>query len=56
MNESPPLQERISLEEYYVTVVDQKTDKVLKKIPPKKMLDIYVSMAELMGILVDKKV
>ncbi|MEN1967317.1 flagellar protein FlaG [Lentibacillus sp. N15] len=44
------------LEKYYVTVVDQVTDEVLKEIPPKKMLDMYASMAEFMGILVDKKI
>lgn len=44
------------LNEYYVTVVDQETKEVVREIPPKKMLDIYAAMAELAGILVDKKV
>ena len=43
-------------EKYYVTVVDQATDEVLKEIPPEKMLDMYVSMAEFMEMLVDEKV
>ncbi|UOQ45732.1 flagellar protein FlaG [Halobacillus salinarum] len=44
------------LEEYYVTIVDNKTDKVIKEIPPKKMLDLYAAMAESLGIIVDHKI
>ncbi|WP_163970545.1 flagellar protein FlaG [Oceanobacillus halotolerans] len=44
------------LEEYYVTVIDSKTDEVIKEIPPKKMLDMYAAMAEFAGFLVDEKV
>ncbi|WP_345242350.1 flagellar protein FlaG [Pontibacillus salipaludis] len=44
------------LEEYYVTIVNPKTDEVIKEIPPKKLLDVYASMAELLGFLVDRKI
>ncbi|GGB55350.1 flagellar protein FlaG [Virgibacillus dakarensis] len=44
------------LHEYYVTVVNPITDEVIKEIPPKKMLDMYASMAEFMGLLVDEKI
>lgn len=43
------------LNEYYVQVIDSITDEVLKEIPNKKFLDIYASMTELMGIIVDEK-
>lgn len=44
------------LHEYYVTVVDPITNEVIKEIPPKKMLDMYVEMAKYMGLLIDEKV
>lgn len=44
------------LHEYYVTVVNPQTDEVIREIPPKKMLDMFASMMEYMGILVDKKI
>ncbi|MGN1385875.1 MAG: flagellar protein FlaG [Bacillus sp. (in: firmicutes)] len=44
------------LEDYYVTVVDSKTNDVIKEIPSRKLLDMYASMLEFMGILVDKKI
>lgn len=44
------------LNDYYVTVIDPTTDEVIREIPPKKMLDMYVAMAEYMGFLVDEKV
>lgn len=44
------------LHEYYVTVVDDVTEEVVKEIPPKKLLDMYASMTELLGLLVDKKI
>ncbi|CQR46405.1 flagellar protein FlaG [Paraliobacillus sp. PM-2] len=43
------------LERYYVTVVDQNTKEVIKEIPPKKMLDLYASIAESIGLIVDEK-
>lgn len=44
------------LNEYYVEVVNPLTDEVIKEIPPKKMLDMYADMAELMGIIIDRKI
>ncbi len=43
------------LHEYYVTVVNPNTNEVVREIPPKKILDIYAAMKELVGILVDEK-
>ncbi|RNF38774.1 flagellar protein FlaG [Planococcus salinus] len=43
------------LNEYYIQVVDTKTDEVLKEIPNRKFLDMYASMTELMGMIVDEK-
>lgn len=43
------------LNEYYVQIVDSITDEVLKEIPNKKFLDMYASMTELMGMIVDEK-
>lgn len=44
------------LNEYYVTVVDDNTNEVIKEIPSKKLLDTYAMMAEHLGLLVDKKI
>lgn len=44
------------LNEYYVTVVNPLTNEVVKEIPPKKMLDMYAEMTELMGIFIDHKI
>src|SRR5699024_4858457 len=44
------------LDEYYVKVINLKTDEVIREIPPKKMLDMYAAMAEFMGLLVDEKI
>lgn len=43
------------LEVYYVQVIDSKTDEVLREIPNKKFLDMYASMADLAGLIVDEK-
>jgi flagellar protein FlaG len=44
------------LKEYYVAIVDESTNKVVREIPAKKLLDIYAAMKEYLGVLVDKKV
>ncbi len=44
------------LKEYYVTIVDDTTKEVLKEIPSKKLLDMYSSMKEYLGLLVDRKI
>lgn len=44
------------LEKYYVEIVDAKTDKVIKEIPPKEILDAYYEMQKMIGKIVDKTV
>lgn len=44
------------LNEYYVTIINPYTNEVIKEIPPKKMLDMYAAMAELMGLFIDRKI
>ncbi|WP_368297457.1 flagellar protein FlaG [Cytobacillus firmus] len=44
------------LNEYYVTLVDDQTQEVVKEIPSKKMLDMYAAMTEFVGLMVDKKI
>ncbi len=44
------------LNEYYVQVMDTFTDEVIREIPSKKFLDMYAATAELLGIIVDKKI
>ncbi len=43
------------LQKYYVAIVDDTTNEVVKEIPPKKLLDMYAAMEEYMGLLFDKK-
>lgn len=43
------------LQKYYVAIVDDTTDEVIKEIPPKKLLDMYAAMTDYLGLLVDKK-
>lgn len=44
------------LKEYYVTIVDTNTDEVVREIPSKKLMDIYASMKEFVGLLIDRKI
>ncbi|MCF6093423.1 flagellar protein FlaG [Microaerobacter geothermalis] len=44
------------LNEYYVTIVDDRTNQVIREIPPKKLLDIVANIQEALGLLVDKKI
>lgn len=44
------------LQEYYVTIVDDRTKEVIKEIPSKRLLDIYAEMKDFLGLLVDKKI
>lgn len=43
------------LNEYYVTIVDDSTQEVVREIPSKKFLDMYAAMTEFVGLMVDKK-
>jgi flagellar protein FlaG len=44
------------LNDYYVQIVDEVTQEVIKEIPNKKFLDMYAQMIDFMGIFVDKKI
>ncbi|SER65222.1 flagellar protein FlaG [Psychrobacillus sp. OK032] len=44
------------LNTYYVTLIDSKTDEIVREIPSKKMLDMYAAMQDFMGLFVDKKI
>ncbi|MCR2822385.1 flagellar protein FlaG [Lederbergia panacisoli] len=44
------------LNEYYVTIVDEISQEVVKEIPAKRMLDIFAAMTEYLGLMVDKKI
>jgi flagellar protein FlaG len=44
------------LNEYYVTIVDDATKEVVREIPSKKLLDMYATMTEIVGFIVDKKI
>lgn len=41
---------------YYIQLVDQETDEVIKEIPPKKLLDAFYEMQKLVGMIVDEKI
>lgn len=43
------------LQEYYVEVINEDTNEVIREIPPKKFLDMYAEMAKFMGLIIDKK-
>lgn len=43
------------LQEYYVAIVDDSTNEVIREIPSKKLLDMYAAMTEYVGLLVDRK-
>lgn len=44
------------LHEYYVTIIDSKTDEVIKEIPSKKLLDMHAEMKKFLGLLIDRKI
>ncbi|RFU69333.1 flagellar protein FlaG [Peribacillus saganii] len=44
------------LNEYYVSVVDDATQEIVREIPSKKLLDFYAAMTDFVGIMVDKKI
>ncbi|MED4754666.1 flagellar protein FlaG [Brevibacillus choshinensis] len=43
------------LNEYYVQIVDNITDEVVREVPSKKILDLAAKIQEMIGILVDEK-
>jgi flagellar protein FlaG len=44
------------LKEYYVQIIDERTKEVIREIPPKKLLDMYATMMQFVGLIVDKKI
>ncbi|WP_121663628.1 flagellar protein FlaG [Metabacillus litoralis] len=44
------------LNEYYVTIVDDLSNEIIKEIPSKRLLDIYAAMTDFLGLVVDKKI
>lgn len=44
------------LDEYYIEVINDNTNQVIREIPSKKLLDVYAEMTEFIGIMVDKKI
>jgi flagellar protein FlaG len=44
------------LKEYYVQIVDERTKEIIREIPPKKLLDMYATMMQFVGLIVDKKI
>jgi flagellar protein FlaG len=44
------------LNQYYVTIIDDNTNEVIKEVPAKKLLDAYAAMAERLGFLIDRKI
>ncbi|WP_062237779.1 flagellar protein FlaG [Fictibacillus sp. FJAT-27399] len=44
------------LNDYYVQIIDDKTQEVIKELPSKKFLDMYASMLDFVGLFIDKKI
>jgi flagellar protein FlaG len=44
------------LQEFYVAIVDDTTNEVVKEIPSKKLLDMYAAMTDYLGLLVDRRI
>lgn len=44
------------LDRYFVQIVDNQTEEVVKEIPPKKLLDAFYEMQKLLGMIVDEKI
>lgn len=43
------------LDRYYVEVIDRDTKEVIREIPEKDLLDMYVKMTEFLGLFIDEK-
>lgn len=42
--------------EYYVKVIDDKTQETVREIPSKRILDMHAEMTKFLGVLFDKKI
>ena len=56
MNVSIKFELHEELDRYFVKVVDSETDDVIREIPSEEFLNMYASMAEFMGLFVDRKI
>lgn len=43
------------IHDYYIQIVDDRTNKVIREVPPKQILDMYASMMERFGLITDKE-
>lgn len=43
------------LNEYYVQVINDQTNEVIREIPSKKVMDMVAKMHEMIGLLIDEK-
>lgn len=43
------------LNEYYVQIINDQTEEVIREIPSKKMMDMVAKIHEMVGLLVDEK-
>lgn len=43
------------LNEYYVQIVDDQTEEVIREVPSKKVLDMVAEMKSMIGLLIDEK-
>jgi flagellar protein FlaG len=43
------------LNEYYVQVVDDQTQEIIREVPSRKMLDMVAEMKSMIGFLIDEK-
>jgi flagellar protein FlaG len=41
--------------EYFIWIINDETDEIIREIPPKKILDIYASLQEVAGLLFDAR-
>lgn len=44
------------LHDYYIQVIDNETNQVIREIPSKKFLDNYAEIAKRFGLIVDEKI
>jgi flagellar protein FlaG len=42
--------------QYYVQMIDSKTNEVIREIPSKKILDYFAKLKEFLGLIVDKQI
>lgn len=44
------------LQKYYVKLINDETKETVREIPPKKLLDMYASMKDYLGLFIDNKI